>query len=103
IRVIDSGWVGFSDVILAGVTVGVDDSGPYTVTNTIDSGSGSLRQALVNAHTHAGRDTITFAVCGTINLVSPLPPITDPVVIDGTTAPGYTPGHPCVELNGAGA
>jgi parallel beta-helix repeat protein len=77
--------------------------GPYTVTNTNDSGPGSLRQAIVNANSHPGRDTITFTACGTINLTSPLPPITDPVVIDGTTAPGYTPGHPCVELNGAGA
>src|SRR5262249_26276854 len=63
---------------------------------------GSLRQAILNANANWGRDTITFNVCGTINLSSPLPAVTDPVVIDGTTAPGYA-GRPCVELNGAGA
>jgi hypothetical protein len=38
-----------------------------TVTNTNDSGPGSLRQALVDAN---GVDTITFAVTGTIGLTS---------------------------------
>jgi hypothetical protein len=38
-----------------------------TVTNTDDSGSGSLRQALANAN---DVDTITFAVTGTITLTS---------------------------------
>jgi hypothetical protein len=38
-----------------------------TVTNTNDSGSGSLRQALVDAN---DGDTINFAVTGTIGLTS---------------------------------
>ena len=38
-----------------------------TVTNTQDSGSGSLRQALANAN---DGDTIDFAVTGTIGLTS---------------------------------
>jgi hypothetical protein len=38
-----------------------------TVTNTNDTGPGSLRQALVDAH---DRDTINFAVTGTIGLTS---------------------------------
>src|SRR5438046_4263970 len=38
-----------------------------TVTNTNDSGPGSLRQALVDAN---DGDTINFAVTGTINLTS---------------------------------
>src|SRR5206468_7595987 len=38
-----------------------------TVTNTNDSGPGSLRQALVDAN---DGDTITFAVTGTIGLTS---------------------------------
>jgi len=33
----------------------------YQVTNTNDSGAGSLRQAIINANTHPGTDTITFA------------------------------------------
>src|SRR5579871_1733684 len=72
------------------------------VTNTQDSGPGSLRNAITCANSHPGRDTISFAVSGTINLASPLPPITDPVVIDGDTAPGYS-GQPLIELNGASA
>jgi hypothetical protein len=38
-----------------------------TVTNTNDSGPGSLRQALADANNH---DTISFAVTGTIGLIS---------------------------------
>src|SRR5262245_12568367 len=38
-----------------------------TVTNTNDSGTGSLRQALLDAN---DGDTITFAVSGTITLTS---------------------------------
>jgi trimeric autotransporter adhesin len=61
----------------------------FTVTNTNDSGAGSLRQAIVNANALAGIDTITFDIAGsgvqTITLASALPVITDAVVIDGTT------------------
>jgi hypothetical protein len=32
----------------------------YIVSNTIDSGPGSLRQAIVDANNHPGADTITF-------------------------------------------
>jgi parallel beta-helix repeat protein len=79
----------------------------FTVTNANDSGAGSLRQAMQDANTNTGFvDTIRFNVPGTgpftINLASPLPTITDPVVIDATTEPNYT-NAPLVELNGAGA
>src|SRR6476660_2237519 len=43
------------------------DAATITVTNTNDSGPGSLRQALVNAN---DGDTIVFAVTGTIGLTS---------------------------------
>jgi hypothetical protein len=45
------------------------------VTNTNDSGVGSLRQAIINANTYPTDDTITFAVSanGTITLLSALP------------------------------
>ena len=36
----------------------------------------------------------------TITLLSPLPKITDPITIDGTTQPGYA-GTPLIEINGA--
>jgi hypothetical protein len=82
---------------------------PFTliVTNTNDSGPGSLRQAVNNANAHSGfTDTISFSIPGTgvhtIAPLSPLPQIADPVVIDGTTQPGYA-GSPVIELNGAAA
>ena len=78
----------------------------FLVTNTNDSGPGSLRQAILNANASAGADIISFAIPGagpfTITPASALPTITNPVVIDGTTQPGFT-GTPIVELSGASA
>jgi hypothetical protein len=81
--------------------------GPFSfvVTNTSDSGAGSLRQAILNANASPGTDLITFAIPGTgvrtiTPLESPLPPITDTVTIDGTTQPDYS-GLPLIELNGS--
>jgi hypothetical protein len=58
----------------------------FTVTNTDDSGTGSLRQAMTDANNTAGADTINFTVSGTITLVSTLPIVTDTagLTIDGT-------------------
>jgi hypothetical protein len=78
----------------------------YTVTNTADSGAGSLRQAITDANTNGGTDTIAFNIPGsgvhTIDVPTALPTITSPVIIDGTTQPGYV-GSPVIELNGASA
>src|SRR5262244_1177599 len=67
----------------------------FTVTNTADSGPGSLRQAILDANANAGEDTIAFAIPGggvhTIQPTSPLPAITDPVVVNGYTQPGSSP------------
>src|SRR5262245_56169125 len=68
----------------------------FQVTNTNDSGAGSLRQALLDANAAVGEtDTIEFAILGdglhTITPLSPLPTITDPVVIDGYCQPGSSP------------
>ncbi len=80
-------------------------AGLFTVTNTNDSGPGSLRQAIIAANTTPGPNDITFAIPAaidpelavpvpgfdpstqdwTITLQSPLPPITDTVSIDGYT------------------
>jgi hypothetical protein len=64
----------------------------FTVTNTSDSGAGSLRQAILDANANPGLDTITFAIPGagvqTIEPLSVLPTITDPVFIDGYSQPG---------------
>ena len=85
----DAGAAGFPD--------------PFTVTNTADSGPGSLRQAILNANAHPGADVITFNVSGagpeSIQPLSALPAIVDSVTIDGTTQPGYN-GTPLIELDG---
>lgn len=56
----------------------------FEVTNTNDSGPGSLRQAILDANAAAGADTISFASgLGTIALLSNLPTITDTLTING--------------------
>lgn len=63
-----------------------------SVTNTNDSGVGSLRQAIVEANSRPGLDLIAFSIPGpspfTIRPTSALPDITDSVIIDGYTQPG---------------
>src|SRR5438270_5495227 len=67
----------------------------FTVTNTNDSGAGSLRQAILDANANPGTDTIAFNISGsgihTITPASLLPTITDSVIIDGYTQPGSSP------------
>jgi len=87
--------------VLAGVT--------YTLTNSASSGSGSLRQAILDANSNPGKDSIHFAIPTSdpgystslgvwfIRLTLVLPMLEDPngVEIDGTTQPGshpYLPG-----------
>ena len=55
------------------------------VTNTNDSGSGTLRQAILDANANAGTDTITFeaGLTGAIQLESALPALADNVTITG--------------------
>jgi parallel beta-helix repeat protein len=63
------------------------------VTNTNDSGPGSLRDAIHYANQQAGPTTVTFHVPGycpyIIQLQSTLESITKSTIIDGTTNPGY--------------
>jgi uncharacterized repeat protein (TIGR01451 family) len=90
---------------------------PFTVSNTNDSGSGSLRKAISDANGSSGADTIQFAIPGTgVHTITPttaLPTITDPVIIDGYTQQGSSvntlpldQGDNAVlliEINGSGA
>jgi len=76
----------------------------YTVTTANDGGPGSLRQAILDANAAPGKDTINFNIgsgAQTILLGSSLPPITDAVIIDGTTQPGFA-GFPIINLDGDG-
>jgi hypothetical protein len=64
----------------------------FTVTNTNDSGAGSLRQAILDTNSSVGPDSIAFAIPGsgvhTILPATGLPTVAGPVTIDGYTQPG---------------
>ena len=74
-----------------------------TVTNTGDSGAGSLRQAILDANAGSGGDTIEFNIPGSgPYVITPLPPglpavLKTTTIIDGTTQPGYA-GTPIIEI-----
>jgi hypothetical protein len=90
------------------VTVTVNATGPasFVVNNTLDSGPGSLRQAILGAVANPAPSSILFHVLGegihTFNPLAPLPAIAGTLRIDGTVQPGYA-GSPLIELNGAAA
>ncbi len=69
----------------------------------------SLRQVIIAANGNPGLDTIRFQISEGASLVKTIIPlsellaITDPVIIDATTQPGYA-GQPLIELSaGTGA
>ena len=91
----------------------LDFAPTYVVTNTLDSGPGSLRQALVNVDAGSGA-VISFGIptsdpgynsathVYTIKPASALPTLTGAATIDGTTQPGFA-GQPVIELRGDAA
>jgi parallel beta-helix repeat protein len=95
-------------LLLLTAAAGQAAAATFVVTNTNDSGPGSLRQAILDANANdpnAGSDEIRFAVGfgpPTVTLLSALPAITSPITIDGRTQPGYQ-GSPIVEISGASA
>ena len=78
----------------------------FVVANTLDSGPGSLRQAMLDANAAQGDDLIQFQIQGTgvqsIAVASPLPTISDVLEIDGASQ-DPTATSPTVEIDGAGA
>jgi hypothetical protein len=89
----------------------------FTVSNTLDSGPGSLRAALLAADATPGVDRIAFAIPASdpnhhvgppdywsIKPATPLPAVTAPVILDGWSqgGTGYH-GNPRIELNGSAA
>ena len=86
----------------------------FQVTNTGDNGgvnpapntgTGTLRQAIVDSNATPGSNTIDFSIgtdAQTISVLSALPSITVPVTIDGTSQPGYT-NAPLIDLDGTSA
>lgn len=80
----------------------------YTVSNNGDSGTGTLRQAILNANGDTQSDLITFKLPANelvITPLTPLPALTNTgTKIDGTTQTNYDPtnGQPLVVLDGKG-
>lgn len=73
-----------------------------TVTNTNDSGPGSLRQAIVDVNHNQG-GTINFAIGSgpkTIQPLTGLPRADYPTTIDGRTQPGFD-GDPIIIIDGS--
>ena len=63
----------------------------------------TLRAAIEEANALPGTDTVTFAITSGDPLIQPaveLPVITDTILIDGTTQPGYV-DKPLVRIDGA--
>ncbi|MBX7105659.1 MAG: right-handed parallel beta-helix repeat-containing protein [Gemmataceae bacterium] len=97
----DQRGAGFARVFGGAIDVGSVETHTFTVTNTNNSGAGSLRQAVLDANANSGLDGITFdptvfATAKTITLTTGELAITDSVTILGPAA-GVT-----VNGNGAG-
>ena len=79
-------------LVLALLTAFSSSAAVFVVTNTADSGPGSLRECINSANNLAGADDIEFNLPGsgvrTILLETSLSDITGPVTIDGYTQPG---------------
>jgi hypothetical protein len=86
----------YNGISVPSITVSIadNDKAPLslTVTNTNDSGAGSLRQALLNANNAAESYTITIAptLTGTITLGSPLPVLNKNIDLIGPGADKLT-------------
>ncbi len=78
------------------------DAATFTVTNTNNSGTGSFRQALTDANSTAGSDTINVSLGSvteaTVTLQSALPIINEGVTLEGPTGTVVT-----INANGTGS
>ncbi len=87
-----SGAPGSSRYIASVTTALVVNSTADTDDESCDAANCTLREAINAANSNAGRDSIMFNIPGVgVHTISPalaLPPITDPVDIDGYTQPG---------------
>src|SRR5581483_8589015 len=78
----------------------------HTVTNTHNSGAGSLRQAILDANNDTTIPRIIYCAIGsgiqTIQPQTPLPAITGPyTILDGTSQPGWSGGNPQIVIDGS--
>src|SRR3954447_12053145 len=82
-------------VIIAAASLAATNHGAgdtFQVSSVADTGAGSLRQAITDANNRAGADIINFSIPGggihVIKPRSPLPVITDRLLIDGYSQDG---------------
>jgi hypothetical protein len=94
-------------VVVVGIAAGFSaaSAAAYSVTNPADAGPGTLRQAILAANAHPGADTVRFNLPGsgvrTIAITStPLPTVSEQLVIDGRSQPGFA-GSPLVQVDNA--
>jgi hypothetical protein len=84
---------------------GLKSGNTFVVTITDDSGEGSLRWAIQQANGTADLDIIQFNIPGVgPHVIQPLDRlgyIINPVIIDGTSQPGWAPGAPVIVLDGS--
>ena len=75
----------------------------FTVTNTANSGAGSLHQAILDANAAVGFDLIGFNIAGagvdTISTTVTLPTITGPLTINAYTQPSASANSPATGNN----
>jgi len=72
--------------LLAMLCASLAGAATFTVTNTNDSGTGSLRAAITSANAAPGPHTIAITAAGIIDLVTPLPALTQDMTIGGPGA-----------------
>jgi hypothetical protein len=94
-------WLRLCGATFVAILAAPASAAVFTVTNTNDSGPGSMRQAILDANVAVGADSIRFNIPGTgvhtIAVASALPPLSDSLgaVVDGYTQPGAAPNtHP---------
>ncbi|MCB9297200.1 MAG: T9SS type A sorting domain-containing protein [Lewinellaceae bacterium] len=100
-------------LLLSVIALTAANTATYTVINANDNGPGSLRQAIIQANNMPTSDIIVFNIPGAglheINLLSPLPAITNEVDLFGYSQMGaFPPGASSpaiikIALNGAAA
>ncbi|HXG64261.1 MAG TPA: right-handed parallel beta-helix repeat-containing protein, partial [Blastocatellia bacterium] len=95
-----------SSTFVVNVTTDDSDIMPGDGFCSDEGGNCSLRAAIEEANASPDANTIHFNIGGggaqTITVGTLLPPITAPVVIDGTTQPGFS-GLPLIRLDGSGS
>src|SRR5260221_13607452 len=76
----------------------------FAVTNTNDTGAGSLRAAIDQSNNTPGLDTITFNISAADKTIRPTAGLVlyDAAILDATTQPGYA-GQPLVRIDAASA